>query len=400
MDFNDISEKNLQALYGKPPVSLEKRCETLISKEGVPVKHFTRTMAIVLATMVLLLSVAVAAGPSVFSWLYENEPKQERFLALEEMSQPMETTFVVKPAQGFEGADVAVTITNAYYDGTQIYIGYRTQYATHEDYFTPIGRRTGHTYEAEAMDFSYPEVQRTKEQHLKSNESASIAVFDAWILGCNLPDGKELQVAQSHSRAVEDGQSVGYCRISVPKTVAAEYPEEITVSLVAYYRESRYHFENGIYHEGTNGIALSSSQQEIVIPKTESTTQAKGFDVSPNGLEAHVDVMETQVDKRIVITVLKSPTAKELGIRTDAKLDEFVAYDADKDLPYEGYFGDAYYTGKDQDGNKMYEVTIGDRDFKGKVLLKPRYSYKEQGDYGFTQSIAVTECNFVIDLSE
>lgn len=186
-------------------------------------KKLSVSMLVLIATLVLSLSVALATGLGVFGTLSEEQNADIRLSALEEAATPL-------PAVTPASKSITVDISQAYYEGSRVFVSYRVtgdwysvqlhEGAPETDYaWTDVRER--HIC-AENQSNDHPEGQRAidfldgKGQRWVEISASSLSD------GLYLADGTYLDIIGGESSIQEDGSLIGWKECKIPEEYLAE----------------------------------------------------------------------------------------------------------------------------------------------------------------------------------
>ena len=280
MDKRKIKEAMASCLSGVDALP-SMRAEILRAAKGEKkVKHhLNKGLVLALILMLMMSSVAVAAGLGLFGQLGQQENADARLPALDMASTPMEKVFTTP-----EG--VTVTINQAYYDGSRVFVSYTvagpTKFAeTGEgkpDIVNYDWRKDGVHYADEIHDTSAAGQQLAAwldGSAPRWGKLSSVYVSD----NMDMADGTNLNIIGGGDEDVyqADGSYINWKECEIPADKAAD---EITVCLAVYTNERTYYQTADSLYYSFGGVT-QRNQFEFTIQKsavTELTGSGKGAD--------------------------------------------------------------------------------------------------------------------------
>ena len=239
--------------------------------------HLNKGLVLALILMLMMSSVAVAAGLGLFGQLSQQENADIRLPALDAASTPMEKVFTTP-----EG--VTVTINQAYYDGSRVFVSYAVSGPTK---FADLGEGKPDIVN---YDWHKPGILYANEIHDASEAGQQLA---AWLDGSaprwgkmtsvyvsdnmDMADGTNLNIIGGGGDDIylEDGSYINWKECEVPADKAAD---EITVCLCVYTNERTYYQTSDGLYCSFGGITQRNAFP-VTIKKsavTEMTGSGKG----------------------------------------------------------------------------------------------------------------------------
>lgn len=248
------------------------RAEILRAAKGEKkVKHqLNKGLVLALILMLMLGSVAVAAELGLFGQIGQQEDADVRLPALDTAATPMEKVFTTP-----EG--VTVTINQAFYDGTRVFVSYAVSGPTKS---AELGE--GKPEHMVNYDWDKPGVIYANEFQ---DDSAVGQQMAAWLDGSaprwarvtsvyvgdnmDMADGTNMNIIGGGGDNVylEDGSYINWKECEVPADKAAE---EITVCLLVNTTEKTYYQTADCLYYGYNGIT-NRNKFEFTIQKADVT---------------------------------------------------------------------------------------------------------------------------------
>ncbi len=243
MKVCDVSDKAVRAALDDCLSGLEalpsRRDSILRAAKGeVKVrKHINVGLVLAIVMVMMMGSVAVAAGLGIFGQISQREDADARLPGLENVSAVMDKVFTTP-----EG--VTITINQAYYDGTRVFISY-----VKEGPFDQVKLGEGKP-EIEKFDWEEPGVIYGKQYY---SEGASGKQISAHLDGSaprwaertyvNVHDGLQigteyLDIIGGDTYLTEDGKMVGWKECVVPAELAAD---EVTFSIGVFTSHTTYY---------------------------------------------------------------------------------------------------------------------------------------------------------------
>ena len=248
------------------------RAEILRAAKGEKImkKHVHKGLVLALVLMLMLGSVAVAAELGFFGIISQREDADVRLPALDMASTPMEKVFTTP-----EG--VTVTINQAFYDGTRVFVSYsvagptktaelgesKPEHMVNYDWDQP-----GVIYAREYQDASAVGQQLTAWLDGSAPRWAKVSTV---YVGDNMEmaDGTNMNIIGGGDEDVylEDGSYINWKECEVPADKAAD---EITVCLGVYTNERTYYqTEDSLYY--SFGGITERNKFEFTVKKAEVT---------------------------------------------------------------------------------------------------------------------------------
>ncbi len=318
---NDLKQ-TLRAAYGAmPDTALNRSMHTLSSlleKEEAPVKHITRSMAIALCIMILMVGVAVAAGPSVYEALTAAYQQNTRYSTLEELSEKWEQVFEVPASKNGYGGGT-LTITDTYYDGMRVFIAYRFSRDFIADYETVRNRGMIIPYDTKlenAYRYMPKDVADALTAKYEKEGEAWASLYGSYVGEQNILTQGEMLYNFTYSSSdrwfVNESEEIGYIDLEVPLEYRKDYADQIGIRLGISYTDQTIRFsekEIGIRYSATKEDPVY--MEEIIIAKTEKSSGAvETYELEQNfeKYSVRVELEANPVDlcARIAITRLNN----------------------------------------------------------------------------------------------
>ncbi len=248
---------------------------------------------------VLMMGVAVAAGLGLFERL-TGADEDVRLGDLGVVSDTVSAEFVTD-----EG--VHITIDQAYYDGTRVFLSYRLTGPVHE-LETGEGAPEVDEWDWEqpgvfyGRDVSHPETSYgdAMRQHLTGESPAWARVKTTGTLdGVDLADGSYCDIIGGTCYEQADGSIIGWKECTVPPEAAGD---EITVRLGVYRNDTLYYQdETGFY---TKNMAENRKRYYYDFPvRKDTTVQALSGAASGEDWNATAAFTLSKIDLRGEVTV-------------------------------------------------------------------------------------------------
>lgn len=208
-------------------------------------KKFSVSIVFAMLLTLLMAGAAVAAGLGIFGQLGEREDADARLPGLEAVSEKVALSFTTQ-----EG--VTVTIDQAYYDGTRVFISY-----TKTGPFDVLSMGEGKPENLGECDWELPgEIYGEYFFSESPNHQVMVKHLDGsaprWAKNTyvNVHDGLQagetyLDIIGGSTYLTEDGTLVGWKECVVPEEIAAD---ELVVSIGTFTSETTYYQdETGLY---------------------------------------------------------------------------------------------------------------------------------------------------------
>lgn len=207
-------------------------------------KKLSAGVIFALLLALLMAGAAVAAGLGLFGQLGEREDADSRLPGLESVSEKMHVTFTTE-----EG--VTVTIDQAYYDGTRVFISY-TVSGPYDQVEMGEGKPENLNYDWELPGEQYAAYFGGEGPHHQAMAAYLDGSAPRWAMAryVNVHDG--LQIGDAYLNIIggstyinDDGVLVGWKECEVPETLAAD---EVTFLLGTFTSNTTYYQdEAGLY---------------------------------------------------------------------------------------------------------------------------------------------------------
>lgn len=260
--------------------------------EGKVKKKFSVSLIFAMLLTLLMAGAAVAAGLGLFGQIGERVDADARLPGLERVSAPMDLAFTTK-----EG--VTVTINQAYYDGTRVFISY-----TKTGPFDVMSMGEGKPEGLGECDWELPgEVYGEYFFSESANHAPMAAHLDGsaprWAKSTyvNVHDGLQagetyLDIIGGDTYLTEDGTMVGWKECVVPEEIAAD---ELVVSIGTFTTETTYvQDETGLYvYSGDRDPAV---WHEFTVKKDMTSGQKLTGKASGEDWVAKADLTVSAID--------------------------------------------------------------------------------------------------------
>lgn len=301
MDKRKIKEAMSSCLSGVDALP-SMRAEILRAAKGEKKlkHHLNKGLVLALILMLMMSSVAVASGLGLFGLIGQRENADVRLPALDMASTPMEKVFTTP-----EG--VTVTINQAYYDGSRVFVSYTvagpTKFAeTGEgapDIVNYDWRKDGVRYANEIHDTSAAGQQLAAwldGSAPRWGKLSSVYVSD----NMDMADGTNLNIIGGGDEDVyqADGSYINWKECEVPADKAAD---EITVCLAVYTNERTYYQTADSLYYSFGGVT-QRNQFEFTIGKS-AVTELTGSGQGENWTaEANLTLSVIDMKGEIIVT--------------------------------------------------------------------------------------------------
>lgn len=244
-------------------------------------KKFSVGLVIALLATLLLAGAAVAGSVGLFGEIGSREHTDARLPALEQVAEEVNAVFITE-----EG--VTITIDQAYYDGSRVFISYAV-----EGPFDVMSLGEGKPENLGECDWAMPgEVYGQTIGSESANHEAMVAHLDgsaprwAKTTYVNVHDGLQigetyLDIIGGETYLTEDGKLIGWKECTVPEELAAD---EVTFLLGTFTsRTTWYQDETGLYLYRGDGMETTWHSFTVKRDKTPArilTGAAAGADWS------------------------------------------------------------------------------------------------------------------------
>lgn len=297
-DNRKIKEAIASCLSGVEALP-SQRAEILRAAKGEMKVKRKMNMGLVLALILVLLttSVAVAAELGLFGQIGQREHSDARLPGLENVSTVMDKTFDV-------GGGVTVTVHQAYYDGSRVFISYSVT-GPYDVLELGTGEPGIVNYDREEQGVIF------REQHFVDGPNGK-PLMD-WLNGSeprwathtvvNVHDG--LQIGEEYLDIIggefywlEDGTLMSWKECEIPAELAAD---EVTFSIGVFGgRTTYYQTADALYtsHESLR----KTTWYDFTVKKNETSTKLTGFS-SGEGWQAEAELTASAIDVKGDIAV-------------------------------------------------------------------------------------------------
>ena len=275
------------------------RADILRAAKGEKKVKRKMNMGLVLALILVLLSttVAVAAELGLFGQIGQQEHADGRLPKLEQVSAVMDKAFDV-------GNGVTVTVHQAYYDGSRVFISYSVS-GSHDVLETGTGKPDLANYDQKYDGVIFSEMYFVE----GPNGQALISWLDgseprwAKTTSVNVHDGLQigdeyLDIIGGEFYYLEDGTLMSWKECEVPAELAAD---EVTFSIGVFTTGSTYYqTAEALYTFGTE--RGETTWHDFTVKKTEASTPLTGFS-SGDGWHAKAKLTASAIDVKGEIAV-------------------------------------------------------------------------------------------------
>ena len=272
-----MNQEQLQSLYPPMTEDFSARMERMIRslpsrKEEMNMNRNIHWMPILIIVLVLVtLSTAVAAGLGVFGQLANTHDPDSRMNDLEALASPVQQTVVTDDG-------VTVTIDQAYYDGTRVFISYRITGSL-------VKTETGHgdpgnlnwiggNYDV-VIDPDSPTAEALLA--LRNGETGDwLRVTTACLSdGLFFQDGTYLDIIGGDIRLLPDGTVLGWkeCEVPVERTADTLACKAVLFRSASTYQKTDQGLRSAFERVGENtDIPFTVRRDEEAIPLTGEST--------------------------------------------------------------------------------------------------------------------------------
>ncbi len=353
-----------------------RRADILRAAKGEMKVKRKMNLGLVVALILVLMTttVAVAAELGLFGQISERLDSDVRLPALDVAATPVEKVFTTP-----EG--VTVTINQAFYDGTRVFVSYAVAGPTKS---AQLGE--GKPEHMVNYDWAKPGVIYANEFQ---DDSAAGQQMAAWLDGSaerwatlrsvtisdnmEMADGTDMNIIGGGDENVylEDGSYINWKECEVPADKATD---EITVSLGVFTGERTYYQTQDSLYYSYGGIT-ERSQFAFTVRKaevTEVTGAGKGAEWTA---EANLTASEIDLKGEIVVTGPEGWTEIWTNWENPGKLDyinEWVLYV--NGAKADGYNLDGW-VGAQEDGKVAFGICYKLDALEGDMKLVPVYAY-------------------------
>lgn len=278
-----------------------RRAEILTHAKGAAKvkKKFSAGVALAIILTVLMASVAVAASLGLFEQMTTQWDADVRLGDLATVAKPVGATFTTP-----EG--VTLTIDQAYYDGTRVFLSYIKTGPIQQ---AELGEGTPDVTE---WDFVEPDTIFSRQWSMDGKEGERITAWldgsaPRWARvktvsthdGLELADGTYCEIIGGTFYEQPDGSWIGWKECTVPEEAAAD---EITVCIGMFNTDNLYYQTEDTLYTQHSSNAREATWYPITVKKSTDTRTLTGS-VSGEGWTATANLSLNAIDLRGSVTV-------------------------------------------------------------------------------------------------
>lgn len=332
-------------------------------------RNLSKGLVLALVLILMMSSVAVAAGLGMFGRIGQQEHSDSRLPGLENVSTVMDKVFDV-------GGAVTVTVHQAYYDGSRVFISYSVA-GPHDVLETGVGNPGIVNYDREEQGVIFREqwfVEGPNGQALMSWLDGSeprwakrtvISVHDGLQIG-----DEYLDIIGGEYYYLEDGTLMSWKECEVPASLAAD---EVTFSIGVFGGSTTYYQTPEALYTAHESL-VKTTWYDFTVKKTEASAALSGTAQTADWT-ATADLTASAIDVKGTVT-LKCPESWVAAIDSWENPDQvdYIHYWAlyIDGQPVDGYNLDACIYGKEPlTFGICYKLDALSEDMK----LVPEYRY-------------------------